>query len=298
MASITLDELVDEALSRLLRLGERPKRVIMGVSALTSSPTDTTFTLTDTLGVNVSDVLEFGDELLLVTAKSTAADPVYTASRAYLGTPIGTHATNAEGVVNPPYGRMEVTKWVLRAFSGPLNAYVPYVVSDALFRVTANQYILMPEGTIQVYEVRHFTPVSGRIVDIGGWRFERRMPTAIITTGLALRLPVNILDDDELIVTYQLDWTEAWVGETVELPTGADDLPVLFAVAYGVAGREVSRSELDRIEEWNQEQAIRAGVNLRLLSALWNDFYRRIDEVQRTQFVPRLRIFRKMPKVR
>jgi hypothetical protein len=111
-------------------------------------------------------------------------------------------------------------------------------------------------------------------------------------------LSAAIYDADELIVTYQAPYTFTGTGEaaTVDVPLGSEDLAPLWAAAYGLSRREVSRSELDKIEEWNQDQAYRQGVNLRLVQQTWGEFYRRLDEARKIQYVPRHRPYRKMAR--
>lgn len=300
----TLSGLIEETLNALMRPEERPYRTTVGATALASN-SDTTLTIVDDDAVTVTTLLQGGNELMLVTGKTDDATPVFTVSRGYLGTPLENHATGSVLEVGPiTYPRNEVKAWVVKAVRA-MNKPLPNLMSSTFFRDTAKQLITMPSGTMQVYEVRHEVQDTSRLVDIGGWRFERRLPTTVASTGLAVRVPSGISDDDELIVTYQVPYTWNTSGtdtpasedDTVDLPLGADDVVPLWAAAYGAARREVSRAELDRIEEWNQEQAIRAGVNLRLIRDLWGEVYRRLDEARHDLYVPRVRVYRKLPRI-
>ena len=125
------------------------------------------------------------------------------------------------------------------------------------------------------------------------------MPTGLVTNGRILRTPASVSKDDKLIIDVQLPYVFTGAGEaaTVPLPVSGQDIPVLYAAAYGQSRREVSRAELDKIEEWNQDQAIRAGVNLRMIRDMWGEVYRRVDEAKRNHRMPKTRPYQKMPTV-
>jgi len=304
---LTLGDLVDETLSNMYRGSERPRPVVIGSTAL-SSTSDTTFTVDDSTLIPPTTIVEAPDgEQMLVTAISDDATPVVTVMRGYNNTTAASDwPTNTVLLVEPRWGRQDVIRWLQRWFAGPGNSYFPTITSQVMNREDGLQWIEMPADTMRVIRVRHYSTVTGRIVDIGGWQLEERVPTevqgGISTTGTVLRVPSNIWDEDELIV----EWIEpnSWVlnqgGEyaTNTVPVGAEDLPVLYAAAYGIARREVTRVELDKVQEWNQEQAARAGINLRLLRDMWGEYYRRVDEARKIQVVPKHRPYRKMAKVR
>lgn len=237
-------------------------------------------------------------ELMLVTAKSADADPVYTVSRGYQNTTKEDQGTGTVLLKDPKFIRKTVTQWVKNAINGIMNSEFPYWETAEMNTVTGGGYISLPEDTIRVLRVRHLGVLDNRIADIGGWQFEE-MPTASVPTGRALRVPSNVTVDDGLIVDYVLPYTfsDSTEAGTVDLPIAAADIPAMWASAYGMARREVSRAELDRIEEWNQEQAIRAGVNLRMIRDAWGEVYRRVDEAKKLYNVPKHRPYRKMPEI-
>lgn len=298
--TLTIGELIEETLDHLYRAVERPYQVTVGATDLGGAG-DTTLTINGEDNVFPTTVLEVADELMLVTDKTADATPVFTVARGYAGSnATAGYATGTTMLVNPAWPRHEVDRWIRKFVSTVLNTYLPNVTSAALYRDTDLQYVTMPADTVRIYSVRHLSSVTGRIADIGGWQLEQDLPASIAATGKLLRVPSYIANDDELIVTYQTPYT--WTGsgdesDTVDVPLGTEDLPVLWSVAYGQMRREISRAELDKVEEWNQEQAIRAGVNLRLVREAWGEFYRRIDEARKVQDVPRHRPYRKMAKV-
>lgn len=297
--TLTMSEMIDQTLSELYRLSERPYQTTVGSNDLTSSAADVTLTLGDGSLVNVSDILEVDAELLLVTAKSADATPVFTVTRRYAGTALAAHAEGSVVLKSPEFTRTQVKSRIERFFSGPAHTYLPAITSETMSREPDMQYIEMPATCVRVLSLRHFNTITGRVIDIGGWRFEEDIPADVVATGKLLRLPAAISDDDDLIVTWHRTyaWSTTPITEasTISAPLGVEDLPVLWSTAYLVARREVTRLELDTVEEWNQEQATRLGVSLRQVRDLWGEFYRRVDEARKVQYVPRHRPYRKMP---
>lgn len=245
------------------------------------------------------NLLEAGLEMMLVTNKSADAVPLFTVARAYSGTSAtGGHTTNTPLLIDPLWARADLNRWIETFYRTTMNAYLPYITSQVMQREPANQYVTMPADTVRVLSLRHISSITGRVIDLGTWRFEEDLPSSVVSTGKLLRLSAGIYDADELIVTYQAPYAFSDTTETgtIDVPLGSEDLAPLWACAYGLSRREVSRSELDKIEEWNQDQAYRQGVNLRLVQQTWGEFYRRIDEARKIQYVPRSRPYRKMAK--
>lgn len=295
--TMTLGGLIDDTLEMLYRTSERPYQVAVGSNALDSA-TDNQLTVDDASRVQQTDVLELGDEMVLITGKSSDSTPVVTVARGYAGTSASSgHATGTTALINPPWPRSSIGTYVQRGLSSLMNAQVPYTTTESLSRVTDKQYIVMPADTMRVYSVRHMIGQTGRIMDVGGWQFEQDLPAGLVSTGKALRLPTSVENNDSVIVMYQLPYSFSGSGEaaTVSLPVGCEDIPSLWAAAYAVTRREVNRTDVDKIEEWNQEAAMRQGVNLRWARELWGEVYRRVDEAKSMQNLPRHRPFRKMP---
>jgi hypothetical protein len=299
--TVSLGTLIDETLSRLYRHSERPLQVTM--SGAPSDAADTTLTLTtgDASKISITDVIEINQEAMLVTAVNTTTD-VLTVARGYAGTTaVGTHAGTDPVLVQPGHLRADLSRFVQRCVSGPMNIYLPYITSATMYRTSGKQYIEMHADTQRVLSVRHMIGSTGRIIDVGGWQFEEDLPTGLVTSGKAVRVPSTVENDDALIVVsvQPYAWTAVPPAEssTLSVPLATEDLPSLWAAAYAITGHEITRLDLDQIEEWNQDAAVRQGFNVRLMRELWGEFYRRIDEARRVQNVPRNRTFRKMAKV-
>lgn len=296
--TLTVSSMIEDTLEKLYRTGERPRIVTMGATNLVDNAA-VSFTVQsgDEDLLNVTDVVEFADELILVTGKSSATPPVFTASRGYANTTAVGHAVGAVGQKNPQWGRRQVRRALERYFDRAGNLWLPNIVS-AVKNTTIDKYFVeMPADTMRVLEVSYMHPTSGRIVFIDNWTFHPRVPTAKVTSGKALRTPAIVDESDDLLVTYQTAYSFTGSGneaDTIVVPVGSQDLPCQYAAAYLLAGRELSRTEVDHVEEWNQEQAARSGLNIRLMREMWGQFYRSIDEARRLIDVPRHRPFRKM----
>ncbi len=295
--TISQSSLIEDTLEMLYRSSERPFQVTVGSNALDTA-SDTQLTVSDATRVQSTDVLELGNELCLITAKSSDSTPILTVARGYAGTTASSgHTTGTTALINPPWPRNAIAGYLDRCFKSAMNAFIPNLTSQSMSRVTDRQYILMPSDTMRVYSVRHIIGQTGRIIDVNGWQFEEDMPTTEISTGKALRLPTSVENEDSVVVVYQTPYSFSSADETgtVNIPLGAEDIPSLWAAAYATTRREVNRMDVDKIEEWNQEAAMRQGVNLRWARELWGEVYRRIDEAKSLQYVPKYRPYRKMP---
>lgn len=299
--SVSLGTLIDETMSRLYRHSERPLQVTLSGAPSSASSTSINLATGDASKLSITDVIEINQEAMLITAVNTSTD-IVTVSRGYAGTTAsGDHVATDPVLVQPGHLRADVSRFVQRCLSGPMGVYLPSMTTESKYRVAGKQYIEMPATTQRVLSVRHLISVTGRIIDVGGWQFEEDLPTGMVSTGKALRVPSTVEDDDELIVMYVTPYTWSVTppteAATVSLPMACEDLPSLYAAAYAITGNEITRLDLDQIEEWNQDAAVRQGFNVRLMRELWGEFYRRIDEAKRVQNLPRVRPYRKMPHV-
>jgi hypothetical protein len=301
LTTVTLDTFVDRALMELQGPAEVGARVVMGSNALVDG-TDAQFLLTGTTQANPSDLIEFGSELLLVTAKTTDVDPLYTVARGYYGsTNAGAVAAGSVGTVNPTWSRMRVGEAVRRAFPRLEALGLPVVKSGTFTRTAGLQYVSMPTETRSVQRVGYFGE-DGRFWEIDRWRYFEDVPTSVISTGKIVRLPAYVADTDALQITYTTPyrwstWPSNPIGaSTIGVPEGAEDLPSSYAVAWLLSAREISRSDLDRAEEWNRGEPQRGGVSLSLARAAWQNFYRQLDEARRLDPVTPARPYIKMAR--
>ena len=295
-ASKTFAVLKDEVEIELYRALERPATVTVS-GALTVDGTSLSLS---SGSLEISDLVQVDNELMAVTAGSGP----YTVIRGFDGSTAATHSDGTVGYVNPRWPRHRVGLALERSL-GALEAWVP-LHSTARYSVPSSTLLMeLPAATKRVLEVK--VPYSdGRVRPVGGWEFLDNVSTTVTSTGRALTAPSTLADGTVLEVTTHEGYV--WLSPSstayyssppddasVTLPSHGLDLPVLFASAYMVSGREISQTELDSVEEWSEEAARRQGLNLRLIRERWNEFYRRVDEVRRTiQRPPARREFVKM----
>lgn len=300
---VSLAELVDRALLELRHPNEQGFRVVLSDNGV-NDPSFTSFQLANPDRVNPTDVIQFGDELVLVTAKSSAVVPTFTCARGYYGTTPESHPSGVAGTVNPAYPRFRVADAVRRSFTR-LEAFGVHPVVSATFSRPAGQgYVEMPAGCREVYDV-WFLSEDGRLHDLDRWRFDHSLPTNKFGSGCAVRLPYYVSDHDDLEIRYRMPFR--WsshpappdADSTVDMPEGTQDLPSLYAAAWLVAAREISRMEIDRSEEWQRTELVMdRGSPGGLVRAQWQAFYRSLDEARRLMMVPARRQYFRMPKVR
>ena len=310
--SLTLGDLTDEALDHVYRAVERPRPVTVGSNSLTSSSGDTTLTLASgSDDVHETAILEFGSELVLVTAKSEDATPVFTVSRGYLGTTVAEHVAAEVGLLNPSWPRYTVAR-AIRQGLAPLATWLPRMDSAVYNRSETEAWVALPANTIDVTKVS-LTQRPGWVdsnfydwQEVPGWQFEAHVPAAVESTGKLVRVPHWLSDADDLIVVRQVpyEWLDSEgvvtsspdESATVAVPATATDIPALYAACRLLAGREMSRVEIETISEAHYEGSFRSGANVRLIQAMWQDFYRRVDEARRNLRIPKTRPYRPMPR--
>ena len=302
MATVTktLDELVDAALVELVAPGETGRMITFG-GDLTDSATTTT--IADPTGVNPSDVIEVDNELIQVTAKSDDPTPVFTITRGFYGTTPAAHtASTSPGYVNPPFPRHRVATAVNRSLVRLESYGVQLVKTATLNRETGLAYVELPSDCRQVLQVLYWG-TDGRLRDMQGWQDYHNLPTAKFSTGKMLNISYVVADSDDIEVVYRAPYrwdsypSSPTGSSTVELPEGAEDLPSMYASAWALSSREISRSEIDRTEEWSRTEQMERGQTGALVRAKWQDFYRALDEARRVNPVPTPLVYRTRPKL-
>lgn len=287
----TLDSLVDDALAEIARYDERGFRVVS--TSNLGDTTGTTVTIDNGLRVSPSDVIEFDNELVLVTAVSADPIPVLTIARGYDGTTAATHASGTAGTVNPIFARRRIARWVQRAFARLEAKGIFNVASAALYRTTGEEYFVLPADCRDVLRVGYMDGYGRFEPKVDGWRFFDDMPTSIIPSGRIVRVPRYIQDTDQLIVTYRAPFrwstypSEPVGSSTISMPESTQDLPSMYAACCAATGREMSRQDVDRSEEWNRSQGYTSGISTGLVRQKWQEFYSAVDDARRL-YVPEI----------
>lgn len=283
--TVTLGTLVDRALEELRSQYEVGRPVVRSDSL---TPSTTQFTL-NVANVNIGDVLEFAAELMLCTAKTTGTTPTYTVIRGWDNTQATSHDANEAGFVNPTFSRKAAAAGVKRSLSCIQSTAGLEFLKTEDYVAVADPYdtsvgitvIELPEETLDVWYVR-----SG-IANVRRWRFMGNVATTTYDTGKILVLPLGWDTTTTVAVTRLVPYR--WSSypddpdeeDEIELPEGTDYLPSTYATAWVISGREVSRTEIDRSEEWNRSEPARGGVSQSVVRDKWQQFYRKLDECRR-----------------
>jgi hypothetical protein len=300
LVTVTLGTLIDRALSELRGPHDKGLRVVLSGSLTDSA---TTFSLVDGSAVNVSDLIEFGSELMLVTAKTADVVPVFTVARGYYGTTAAAQSASAVGEVNPPYPRIRLADAVRRSFARLEALGLPLVTTSTFNRVTDKRHVLLGESVREVLRVSHLDEETGEWIDLDKWSHVTNVTTSIASGGNLLAIPRYVQDEDDLEVTYRTPYrwsTHPSVpveASTISLREGTEDLPAMYAAAWMVGAREISRQQLDKSTEWNQGEPARGGISMSLVRLKWQQFYAAIDEARRLDPVPIHRPYVRQPRV-
>jgi hypothetical protein len=257
LTTVTLGQLVDGALEGVQAPPE-VGRLVVRTAALGEG--DGGFQLVDASIVAVTDIIEFADELMFVTAKSDdSATATLTVIRGYYGTTPRTHAANEVGVLNPRWARKRVASLINESFTHLESGGVQIVVTDPMIVPYVDPYdnwttlLPVPEGARRVWNVR------AGIHEIAQWHPVGDLPEGDYPDTRVIRLPRHMrLYDGPYSIVYQMPYrwsdTPAVETSTVEIPEGAEFLPALYAAWKLTGDREVSRSQVDRSEEWTAGQ--------------------------------------------
>lgn len=303
--TLTVSDLIEETLNFLYRVQERPREAPLAAT-ITSGATAISVDSEYGKLIHNTSLIEIDSEVMLVTRSE--GDGLLTVSRGYAGTTAAAHTAADKIRINPQHLRSEITRHLIRFFTGPANLWLPRYETETLSPATnAVHYVSLPADCVSVVEVRFYSASSGRIVHLGNWEMHENLPIAGYPTGKILQLTTAASSDDDIVVTYHMPHTFTLTDGTTEIaasavtetskivvPFGVEGLPTVYAAAVLLTGRELARLEADHIEEWNQDEAIRQGIPLRFIQSLWTQFYRGIDEARRLQYKPRHRPYRKM----
>lgn len=308
--------LIEDSLGLLYRNADRPLTVFF-VSPVVGATNPTTCTLTDASSVNVGDILEMGQEMLIVTAKSLDTVPVLTVQRGWFGSPVTASGASAGDtvIVNPTFPRYRLASHLVKCLQGPMTVGIPEVVSYITVATTNQFYINLPVDCIKpvrlayrvIYTSGGAYPFQA-FQDVSSWHYDADLPTGVdslgntpFPTGKIINIPPSLAilgvnaptSQVDLFITYerQYQWTPLIGGsttskpvletDTVNLPVGGEDLPAMYAAYYEASGREMSRLQVDRLEQWQQEASVRTGVSIRMIESWRQQFMQRMEEAQK-----------------
>jgi hypothetical protein len=272
-------------------------RPTLRAAALDAS--ETTFTVDDATLVSVTDMIEFGSELMFVTAKSDdLSTATLTVNRGADRSVATTHGVNDVGVLNPGWYRHRIAKQIKQAFTYLEGQGVPLVITSDSMTADVDpmdstvMQIEMPAETRQVYYVKL------GLNELFNWVYVDDLPTDTYATGRAIRMPQSLgITDETFSVTYRIPyrWSDDPPDEdsTIQMIEGTTDVPVSYAVWKLVSGREVSRNQIDRSEEWQNVQGASTGASL--IRVKQGEFFAALDAARRVDPPPRRRLKPRRP---
>lgn len=300
VVEVTLGDLIDRT---LLRVQAVPDRGAASTLVADLPVGDSSFMLsTNDIALSVSDVVEVGSELMLVVGKSSSETPEYSVSRAYNFTTAVDYTAGTVVQFNPMYPRVRVADAIRSAFTRLEALGVPLVLAKTFYPTESwsdsyRQVIELPVETREVYAIRR------DLYEVERAFFIDDLPTSDYPTGKVIRLPRGqSFDDDGVRVTFRVPYRwDSWPDapdelSTIQIPEGAEDLPVIYSIALMMSNREVARLEVDRAEEWARTEPSRGGSTNAAVNRWWQEFYRALDEARRLdppsprrQYVKRMR---------
>lgn len=287
--TVTLGDVIDRALLEL----ESPAEAALEVLFAEDAPgTGSTVSLTVSNGdVNVSDIVEWDAELLLVT--SVVGSSV-TASRGYYGSSKAPHLSSTPAKVNPQFARHRMTEPIRRAPVRLEALGVPLIRSSSAVRDNADRSTALPSDCRQMLRMYGYDK-ENLPFDVGGWRELEEL-------NLLMYPPLGEVTQLTLVYRAPFEWSSspAFPDEaaTIVVPEGASELLGLYAACWMLSGREVSRQEIDRSNEHSVQDQVRVQSGVGLVRSKWQEFYRSLDEVRRItdHAVPKHRPVERRPR--
>lgn len=299
--AISLGTLVDRTLTALQGPESEPAFTRIN-GTVTTSGDISTFLVDDPDNISVSNWLQVGAETMLVTAKSADTDPIITVQRGYYRSTTETLANDNLVHINPRYPRVRVAEAIKRCFNRLESLGLPLVETTTITRETDLKYAEVPANTRDVLRI-FYLGTDGHPLNIDGWEYIDA-GESISTTGKLVRLPRYVANADTLYMQYRVPYR--WASypdepnetDEVSMIEGTEDLPVLYAVAWLLGGREIQRQEADVSTEWNEAEPSRNGASISLLRFRWQEFYQAVDLARRlVPAMPLHRPYRKMPRL-
>lgn len=301
--SVELGDLVDRALAGLQAPNELGRRTILQ-DALTTSTT--VFNVDDATLFQVTNLLEFGTELMFVTAKSSnlaAAD--VTVVRGYAGTTAAAHSLNDVGAINPPWPRKRVADQIEAAFPYMEGNRLPLLITSPEIAperdpTDDNVWLIDVPAT-----ARHAYLVRVGLKEVNGWTFIDNLPTSSYTTGKVVRLPTYAksyypeINPENLSFTVVYRAAYTWSADpptessTIDIAEGAREVPVKYAIWQLVEARERGRQQVDRSTEFREGLGFDTGPQHVRLAR--ESFFSTLDVARRVEFPPRSRPFVSYP---
>jgi len=293
--TLSLEDLIDNTYDLLVRPQDHPMQDYLyeDISAGTTTMKLSTYVCSE------NDVLEIGQEMILIRQVTSDANPTLTVVRGYMGSPTAAHITTDDVLINPNFSRYRIKRAILKGMRR-INTWIPNIQTSTLYPTVDSMYIEVPSTTMRVLQVYYLNPTDGRFNELGGWEYWPNVPTALIASGQAISVPswqANV--NNAIQVVRQTPWAFSTAdpieSDTIDLWAGTEELPAFYAAAFLASGREISRTDIDHVEEWVSQSPRNTGLSAAYTKQLWNDFYRTVEEARKLVIVPKYRPFKKQP---
>jgi hypothetical protein len=305
--SVTLEALVDRVLAGMQSPQELGRRISLSDTLTTSTAT---FNVSDATLFQVTELLEFGSELMFVTAKSSdlaAAD--VTVVRGYAGTVATAHTSGDVGAINPPWPRKVVADQLVAAFPYMEGNRLPLIVTSAELTPEQDPF----DDNIWLVDIpaaaRHVYLVRIGLKDVNGWTYIDNLPTTgtyAYTTGKVVRLPAysrsyypEMTPSADMVVTVVYRAAYTWSDDppdessTIDIGEGTLEVPVKYAIWQLTEARERGRQQVDRSTELREGLGFDTGPQHVRLAR--ETFFSALDVARRLEPPPRTRPFVSYP---
>jgi hypothetical protein len=282
---------------------ELGRRVILDDTLTTSTAT---FNVTDATLFQTTAILEFGSELMFVTAKSSdLAGADVTVVRGYAGTTAAVHTSGDVGAINPPWPRKRVANQIEAAFTYMEGNRLPLIVTSAELSADLGD---VDDPTVWVVDVpaaaRHVYLVRVGLKDVNGWTYIDNLPS-VYPTGKVVRIPVyaeayypEVTPENlsfSLVYRAAYEWSDDPPVEasTITIGEGCVEVPVKYAIWQLTEARERGRQQVDRSTELREGLGFDTGPQHVRLAR--ESFFSALDVARRLEPPPRPRPFVSYP---
>lgn len=224
-------------------------------------------------------ISEIGDELVYVSSASSNTLTLAPFGRGYRDSTAATHSANDAVIFNPTFPRAEIK----RAINEALRQVYPSLYQLKTTTFTFGGSVLtyeLPADTEAVHKVIwQMIGPSGYWETSYGWRFE---PDSEEATGKALTL-VDLPQNGQTVkVVYQAKFSDlsadADTLASIGFPDSAEDVLYYAVAAKLIRFMDVSRLQLDNVENQSRAQVVSAGDAGKIANQMYAMYQQRLAE--------------------
>lgn len=283
-------DLVTEAITQLHGFGGTQDRITTLAADMTASASTflVDYTATQALGITAG-VVEVDSEQMLTATVDPNSNTVTLArlGRGYNGTTATAHVTGAKVITRPRFPRY----WVLQQMNEVIGSLFP----DIFAVNTATMTVTYPNNTYTLPSVPQFVIDAQWQDPIGRWR--KSFAYAVDPFDGSFRLGDGAMIGRPLRVIYATE-PRTFAAETDDfsvtgLPTSCADLVVLGAVAKIASALDISRAQINSVEQAQRATLVPPGTGQNAAKWLTANFEQRLmNESQSLKTLKRVRLVR------